>query len=381
MGVHSPLSKTLSLEPVEASTPAADEARPAASESAPKADPQRDLRMTTADEFLAAAAKEYEAGTIDRLLWRQAADQHGRDVSLVIAAYLRARATALQLRHKTAAPGQIEPSERGTTDSARAATRRVDPEPHTESAPDRFALGRLKGISPKAVYIAAGTLALVSAVAITYLVVSLRQSESSRPPVIAAAPSASRLASATPRQSEQALVMTSSRTGANENGASALAATVRDLKIAGNWNVLVLYANEWTRKEPNNAVAWRELSAGYANLQQFNDALDAAAKAVQLAPEDALSWRNLGQINLTVDRLPEAAVAFDRALAVKPDDADARCGAALVAQRQARPKDPTVVSRRVGPADGGCFATSFADVAVVSADASAARKPGSPAAR
>jgi len=143
----------------------------------------------------------------------------------------------------------------------------------------------------------------------------------------------------------------------------------------------VLYANEWTRKEPNNAVAWRDLSVGYANLQQFNDALDAAAKAVQLAPEDPLSWRNLGQINLTVDRLPEAAVAFGRALAVNPDDADARCGAAMVAQRQTQPKDPTVVSRRVGPADGGCFATSFGNVAVVSGSASAVHKPGSPAGR
>src|SRR6478672_10710445 len=108
MGVDSPLSKTLSLEPVDASTPAVGDARSAASEPAAKADPQRDLRMTTADEFLAAAAKEYEAGTIDRVLWRQAADQHGRDVSLVIAAYLRARATALQSRHKPPETAEIK---------------------------------------------------------------------------------------------------------------------------------------------------------------------------------------------------------------------------------------------------------------------------------
>ncbi|MEO8565134.1 MAG: tetratricopeptide repeat protein, partial [Betaproteobacteria bacterium] len=165
--------------------------------------------------------------------------------------------------------------------------------------------------------------------------------------------------------------------GTNEGGADALAATVRELKIAGNWNVLVLYANEWTRKEPNSAAAWRELSVGYANLQQFNDALDAATKAVQLAPQDALPWRNLGQINLTVDRLPEAAVAFGKALAVNPDDADSRCGAALVAERQARPKDPTAVTRRVGPADGGCFDMSFGDANVVSASGAAARKPAS----
>ena len=226
-------------------------------------------------------------------------------------------------------------------------------------------------------YTVGGAVAFVAAAAIVYLVVSLRHSESIQPTgAVAAASSADRPAS--PVLVKSAQPVASSRGGAGEGGADALAATVRELKIAGNWNVLVLYANEWTRKEPSNATAWRELSIGYANLQQFNDALDAATKAVQLAPQDALPWRNLGQINLTVDRLPEAAVAFGKALAVNPDDADARCGAALVAERQARPKDPTAVTRRVGPADGGCFDMSFGDIAAVSTGASAVRKPGSP---
>jgi hypothetical protein len=381
MGANSPLSKTLSLEPVEASTPAVDQARPEADASPAKADGQRDLRMTTADEFLAAAAKEYETGKIDRVLWRQAADRHGRDVSLVIAAYLRARATALQLRHRAAAPAQIQSPEGGAKESAGARSRKIEAEPPVESEPSRFSLARLRDVPPKVLYAAAATVALAFAVAVTYLVVSLRQSEAARAPVVAAAPAASQLASATPLKSEQALVVTSSRGGANEGGADSLAATVRELKIAGNWNVLVLYANEWTRKEPNNPAAWRELSIGYANLQQFNDALDAATKAVQLAPEDALPWRNLGQINLTVDRLPEAGIAFGRALAVNPDDADARCGAALVAQRQARPKDPNTATRRVGPSDGGCFDMSYGDANVVSGSAAAARKPVSSAGR
>ena len=374
MGANSRLSKTLALEPTEVSTPAGDEARPASGESPAKVDAQRDLRMTTADEFLAAAAKEYETGNVDRVLWRQAADQYGRDVSLVIAAYLRARATTLQLRHKPDAPAQIQPPEDGARESSSANARKTEAEPRVASEPTRFAVF-LRGVPPKALYAAAAVAALASAVAVTYLVVSLRQSESVRPPAVAAATSsADGPASPTSLKSQQPLVMTSSRGGTNEGGPDSLAATVRELKIAGNWNVLVLYANEWTRKEPNNPVAWRELSVGYANLKQFNDALDAATKAVQLSPEDALPWRNLGQINLTVDRLPEAAVAFDRALAVNAEDADARCGAALVAQRQARPKDPNAVTRRVGPADGGCLDLSYGD-AVVSASGAAARKP------
>jgi tetratricopeptide (TPR) repeat protein len=376
MGAHSPLGKTLSLEPVETSARAADEARPAASEAPAKADPQRELRMTTADEFLAAAAKEYEEGTIDRVLWRQAADQHGRDVSLVIAAYLRARATALQARYKPAESAEIKLRGAGTNSSS---ARKIE-ETAEETGSTDFAPESPRALSPKILYTAGGAVALAAAAAIVYLVVSLRHSESIQPPVtVAAASSTNRPASAILVKTDQPAMST--RGEANPGAADALAATVRELKIAGNWNVLVLYANEWTRKEPNNATAWRELSVGYANLQQFNDALDAAAKAVQLAPQDPLPWRNLGQINLTVDRLPEAAVAFDKVLAANPDDASARCGAALVAQRQAQPKDPTAFTRRVGPADGGCFDTSFGNIAVVSAGTSAVRKPGSPAGR
>jgi tetratricopeptide (TPR) repeat protein len=379
MGANSPLGKTLALEPVEGSTPTVDEARPVAGASPAKADPQRELRMTTADEFLAAAAKEYEAGTIDRVLWRQAADQHGRDVSLVIAAYLRARATALQARHKPAESAEIKL--RGAGSNQDAMVRKVEMEPAVDIEPTELPRMGLRGVNPKILYSAGGVVAFFAAAAIVYLVVSLRQSESVRPPVAAAATSsAAQPASPILIKSQQPLVATSSRAGPNEAGVGALAATVRELKIAGNWNVLVLYANEWTRKEPNNPIAWRELSVGYANLQQFNDALDAATKAVELSPEDALAWRNLGQINLTVDRLHEASIAFGRALALNPDDADARCGAALVAQRQERPKDPNALTRRVGPADGGCFDVSFASAAVVSTGG-AARKPGSSAGR
>ena len=375
MGANSPLGKTLALEPVEGSTSAVDEARPATTESAGKADAQRDLRMTTADEFLAAAAKEYEAGTIDRVLWRQAADQYGRDVSLVIAAYLRARATALQARHKPAENAEIKL--RGAGSDQGAMIPKIEMAPAAEIEPTELPRMSLRGVDPKILYSAGAVVAFFAAAAIVYLVVSLRQSESVRPPVVAATtPSATRPASATLISSKQPLVATSSGVGTNEGGVDALAATVRELKIAGNWNVLVLYANEWTRKQPNNPVAWRELSVGYANLQQFNDALDAATKAVELSPEDAAPWRNLGQINLTVDRLHEADIAFGRALALNPDDADARCGAALVAQRQEHPKDPNALTRRVGPADGGCFDMSFANAAVISTGG-AARKPGS----
>ncbi|MEO8566195.1 MAG: hypothetical protein ABI541_07405, partial [Betaproteobacteria bacterium] len=150
--------------------------------------------MTTADEFLAAAAKEYEAGTIDRVLWRHAADQHGRDVSLVIAAYLRARATALQSRHKPAESAEIKL--RGAGSNQDAKVRKIETEPPVEIHSTALAHGSLRVVSPKILYSAGGAVALAAAAAIVYLVVSLRHSESIGPPVTAAASSsASRPAS------------------------------------------------------------------------------------------------------------------------------------------------------------------------------------------
>jgi tetratricopeptide (TPR) repeat protein len=167
------------------------------------------------------------------------------------------------------------------------------------------------------------------------------------------------------------------RSGGTDQGdpAPAFEITVQQLKNDGKWNVLVLYATEWARKEPNNATAWYELSIGYAKLRQLEEAFDAATKAVQLSPGDSLFWRNLGHINLAVQRLPEAGIAFDRVLAVSPDDADALCGAALVAQRQGRPKDADAFTKRFKSVGGSCPEVSDGETAVVVVGGSAARKP------
>jgi len=107
-----------------------------------------------------------------------------------------------------------------------------------------------------------------------------------------------------------------------------------------------------------------------------HEAFDAATKAVELSPGSALFWRNLGHINLAVDRLPEAGIAFDRALAMSSDDVDALCGAALVAQRQGRPKDADAIAKRVKSLEGSCPRVSDGETVVVVVGGSGASKPG-----
>ena len=156
-------------------------------------------------------------------------------------------------------------------------------------------------------------------------------------------------------------------------------AKVQELMGAGNWNVLVLHAAEWTRKDPTYADAWKYLAVGYANMRQHDDAFLAGEKATQLAPADRELWRNLGRLGSPrADRkarctptnrrsrstgrmprascrsgrlqaelglLPQAKATFDRALTASPGDPDALCGQAQVAQRQGRGKDAEAIVR------------------------------------
>jgi len=160
------------------------------------------------------------------------------------------------------------------------------------------------------------------------------------------------------------------------------------LKRAGNWNVLVIYAGEWTRAQPANADAWRELSMGYVKLRQLRDAFDAATKAVEVAPRSFLAWQNLGKVNVALQdpaaalaaferatalndqdvvslvqagmldtrlgRLAEARTAFAKALALSPEDADALCGATSVAQKEGRLQDAEATAQRLKSIDGIC---------------------------
>lgn len=379
MEVNRPRSKTLTLEPAEVSSPGEDLVRPAVGEPGGEAKQQRDLRMTTSDEFLATAAREYEAGTVDRALWRRAVDQCRNDPSLVIAAYLRARATELQSRRKP----DNRSSEPGEGRSI-AGTTQTDPNARSvaQIASTLFPGVAASPVKRKLVLSATAVAALACAVAILYMMVSPSGREPAQPRIAAVTAPSSDRSSATPASASMRTGVTNPASNAiPDRPKPALPATVQQLKDASNWNVLVLYAAEWTRQEPGNSAAWRELSGGYARLHQYNDALDAATKAAQLAPTDVIAWRNLGQINLAVDRLPEAAYAFDKALAVSPDDAGALCGIAAVAQRQSLPKGGDTMAARIAASDSGCLGLAATEITVAPAGASSVRKVVSSAGR
>ena len=128
---------------------------------------------------------------------------------------------------------------------------------------------------------------------------------------------------------------------------------VQELRDAGNWNLVVLYAMEWTRKEPGNAMAWDQLRDGYRFLRQYEDARSAATKATQLAPDDARLWRKLGEANLDLDNPEGALAAFEQTVARNGQDVGSWQQIALIearsaARRRRRPRSTTHRRRHRG---------------------------------
>lgn len=348
------------------------------------ADPAPALIATGEDRFLTQAINEYTAGHIDRMLWERAVAQAGGDNARAKPIYVQSRATALRVTKR----------EKKAVRYARVVEVLSNaPEPGfglpvpgediaTAGSPGDADRANAKRNRRRAM-VAAGVFGLL--VAAAGLVVALSESEPVRKDIaVNRAPRFNVFARATP--STQAIPATGAA-GVNPAGVDWVG-KLQALKNEGNWNLVVLYAVEWTRKQPSNADAWKELSKGYIKLRQYGEAQDAATKAVQLAPDDFLQWQNLGQINLAIPapvealkafhqaavlndhdvvslvqagllnaqlgRLPEAGSAFAKALAVIPQDVQALCGAAWVAQREGRVKDAQAMTHQVAALGARC---------------------------
>src|SRR5437763_8413713 len=259
----------LSLVPTDAET------KP----SAPRTDTPPEIPPTGFDRFLIAATKEFEAGIVEQPLWVRALAQSSGDRTRGAQAYLRARATALRVQKR----------EKRQERSARRARALGELGPDAEDAAPTAPSLAPRRASPQRKHVVwiGAALASCFVIAVLFAVPALQHDaiKASVPVGSSASPKSS--APATPKQGDPA------KQAASEVPSEDFAAKLERLKSGGNWNVVVLYAVEWARKQPANPDAWRELSAGYVRLRQYRDALDAAGKLVQLTPEDPAAWRNL----------------------------------------------------------------------------------------
>ncbi len=206
---------------MEVSTPDDDAARRANDGSIAAAAGQTGLRMTAADEFLAAATKEYQEGHIDAALWARAAAQSGADESLAIAAYLRARATALRLQRRdrraerrASRAGSMQGTRRDTRSTPRRTRKMRRPRPRP-----RASASAVRNLSLK--YAAMAAVALASVVAVVRLMAPPQESDSAgQPSVSVAAPSAERSSPARPVASAQPVAGSTSGGTSHDDAAS-----------------------------------------------------------------------------------------------------------------------------------------------------------------
>jgi tetratricopeptide (TPR) repeat protein len=395
--------------PSRAAAPVADAASSAGTEpgSAPAA--------ASEDRFLAKARKEHATGSVDPSLWARAVAQAGGDEALATRMYLNSRATALRVAKRQEKAAQRALVVEVLSKAPDSGLDAKAPEASLETTPKETSLPphRSTGPNRRRMFLVAGVLG--SIVVIGGLVTVLSDSDAAQQHVAKPAPPVSVSGRSLPLAPTASVAANTGSPAREDVSGEDLVGRVQALEKAGNWNLLVIYATELTRKQPGNAEAWKQLSEGYLKLRQFGDALDTATKAVQLSPENFLVWQSLGQVTLALQRpaeallafqqaaalndrdvvslvqegklntqlgrFPDARIAFAKALAVSPEDVQALCGAAAIAQKEGRVKDADAMTRQVTSLDGRCRDSSAGESVRVVASGSAQSRSASASGR
>jgi tetratricopeptide (TPR) repeat protein len=328
--------------PASALSPESSPTASPAQDSAPAAEPPLDtievppverrypspVPDAASDPFIAQASREYAQGHVDTPLWDRALRQNDGDAEAAAAQYIPARAVALRI---------LDRKRRDTV--KRAATQAPDEEPTIPEQRSPWLRYRA-AIAGAAVILSAGIAGAV------YMTSSDEEAVAATPPPARAASVPAAAPPATPASAEQSAAKVAAVN-------AALAAKVLELRDAGNFNVMVLHATEWTRKQPDNASAWDALRVGYVHLRQYEDARSAAKKAVQLAPDEAHLWRSLASVNLDVDDLEAALAAYEQAAARNSTDVDSLHAIALLHARLGRPQESKAAFDRAVAASPG----------------------------
>jgi tetratricopeptide (TPR) repeat protein len=293
---------------IEMAMPAGVTARPVAADASPKE-----------DRFAREAARQLAEGHLDQALWDRANAQSAGDPQKAKALYLRARATALQLLDRERRMAQ---QARNAAPPAATAVTEALPEEDDLAPPDNGRQRREQRIDTakyRNAAIAAGVLLVVLAGGWAVLGMLGGNDDG----ITAATPVPPARATSAPAVPVKAVAANDAGTPAAVQ-ASAVNADfmkkIQELNDAGNWNLLVLYSVEWTRREPADAAAWNQLRDAYVKMRQYDDAVAAAKKAVELAPDNAAYRRQLAMAYVDVDDPAGATRAFDDAVTRDPKD-------------------------------------------------------------
>ncbi len=384
-------SSPLSLVPMEAPAPESAPTTEAPvtidiaplERTAPK--PPQPGAEAKVDRFAREASRQFSDGHLDQPLWDRAFAQAKGDQREATDIYLRARATALRLLDREQRIAQHARNTQPVVAPA-VADELVDededeftpPSERSDASRQRVERRRAFARYRIAAFAAAG-LAVVGLV--IWGAMALLQSDETPVTAVVAKP-------ATPvPAAPKAAVPVAAEAGAKVATGAGTATSVtpdfkqkiQELNDAGNWNLLVLYSVEWTRREPANADAWNQLRDAYVKMRQYDDALGAAAKAVELAPANALYRRHFGQSYVDVDDQGNAIKAFEEAVARDPQDIESLRQIATMHMMLGQPQDAKAAFDRALAVSAGdpttlCLRNGFAQMPPPTRDARATMK-------
>ena len=314
------------------------------------------------DPYVQQASREYAEGHIDAPLWDRAMAQAMGDKTAAAAVYVRARGTALRLFDRDRDRG-VQPMRSVAPRMPRAVPVPGAVADEDSAAPKEPASWRRYRYP----IIAAAVLVPLLAAGGWYLFSDRAGANPQITPVAAANPRSAAATLSPAAVVAAAKAANPTPVAPNSPSSPDFRKRIQELRDAGNWNVLVLFAVEWTRKEPGNWVAWDQLRAGYMYLRQYEDALNAAKKAVTLAPDEARLWRQVGEINLDIDDPVSALAAFEQAAARDPNDVASLQHVGLLQARLGRPQEAKgafelALAAAPGDAVTTCLRTSVAQM-------------------
>jgi tetratricopeptide (TPR) repeat protein len=361
---------------VNAEEPTLDIADPAVDAApAPKKALAAASAAESANRYLKRATKEYESGRVDRSLWSRALAKAGGDEALARDIYLQNRAISIRVARREEKAARYARVEEALGDGPSTGT----PDAPAKAAKVTPKVGGATSLGGNRTLLLVGALSFLAVVGGIVVLYSGGDGQSG-----GAGEGGAGRAGAGSFKAAKAIESAAADASTPATEAAAvqnIVSKIRALEKEGNWNLVALYGVEWTRKQPVNPEAWKELSQGYLKLRQYGEALEAATRATQLAVEDFRSWQNLGQVyvalerpadalnafhratvlndqdvvslaqegklNAQAGRIAEAKIAYTKALAASPDDAQALCGAASIAQKEGRGKDAEAMMQRL----------------------------------
>ena len=87
-----------------------------------------------------------------------------------------------------------------------------------------------------------------------------------------------------------------------------------------DWHKLIELAQQWVKNGPEDDTSWFYLANAFANIEQYDQAIQAYRESLRIEPADASVWIELGKVYANIKQYDKAITAYLEALRIQPTD-------------------------------------------------------------